>query len=165
MFLKHPTRVGVIITKYLKFFRFIFMNYRIGKYILHGSIEDNRTYFDFLRIFYYQNIMELLTENGLYFKKLELLYPRCTSNFGSFLTNMLKFCPLRWKRSNESSRDLLVLRKLQIIWCDTRSSCLMSYDFFRCSYLLSQVYRIYFIWKKREKHYCVMEPHNLSTLH
>ncbi len=40
------------------------MNFRVGKYVTLGSIINNRIHTDILRIFFYQNILDLIKENG-----------------------------------------------------------------------------------------------------
>lgn len=50
--------------------RLMVIDYRIGKYVLLGSIVNNKVYFEILKIFYYQNIKELLEENSKFLKLL-----------------------------------------------------------------------------------------------
>lgn len=54
-------------------FRAMLINPNIGKYLLLGSVAENKTYLDTIRIFYYQNVENLLEENGRLMRSINIL--------------------------------------------------------------------------------------------
>ena len=51
----------------------LLVNPTIGKYVMLGSVSDNKVHLDILRIFYYQNVQDLMKENGKVLSGISLL--------------------------------------------------------------------------------------------